>query len=614
MQLVPLGHIEYHCRVKRPGLRSMTRARRRYVGLLVAVTLLLGASTPALAQADWTTYRGDAARSGVDSSSVASLPFAPAWTSQRLAGDIFTQPLVYHGLVIVATEGNQVVALRESTGRVVWRRSTGIPVTWDSFPPGCPNVPPPVGITSTPVIDPATARVFVVADTWDGSHENSIRHELYAFNVSNGGAVRGFPVSVEPPDDVTQRAQELQRTALALDHGEIVVGYGGNGDCGTYHGWLVGASETGGPQHTFREPIPWVGIWAPGGPPVDSAGDIWMATGNGHYDTNPYGYQESVLKLSRNLRVLDHWAPPNWQSLDLGDLDLGTADPLLLPGDLVFQIGKSGIGYLLNAKALRGTGAPPAYQAPVCSGAAGPQSFGGAIYYGGVIYAACDDGLRALALNISARTFSPLWQGPPAAVGAPVVAGGLVWATSCSDFCPGTTLYGLGPKTGQVVVTQPTPPMEHFTTPSASDGKLLLATGQTVEAYTIAHPAPKCVLELRSNRVKIQAHAKKQTLASFGTVTLIAKCSQNARVTLSGLITELLGRTAKHGKERRRVTQLASAHARLAAYVARSLQMRVPASLVVGLQHHLREPGAFTLTATTAYGTTNVRVGASLRL
>jgi hypothetical protein len=38
-------------------------------------------------------------------------------------------------------------------------------------------------------------------------------------------------------------------------------------------------------------------------------------------------------------------------------------------------------------------------------------------------------------------------------------------------------------------VSQSAPAMAHFTTPTASDGKLFLATGQTVEAYTIANPA-----------------------------------------------------------------------------------------------------------------------------
>ena len=94
--------------------------------------------------------------------------------------------------------------------------------------------------------------------------------------------------------------------------------------------------------------------------------------------------------------------------------------------------------------------------------------------------------MRAVAVNTPAHSFSILWHGPTAAQGPPIVAGGLVWVTNYAA----ATLLGLNPQTGAVVVTQPTPAMEHFSIPSASDGKLFLATGQTVQAYTIANPAP----------------------------------------------------------------------------------------------------------------------------
>src|SRR6185437_6714476 len=111
-----------------------------------------------------------------------------------------------------------------------------------------------------------------------------------------------------------------------------------------------------------------------------------------------------------------------------------------------------------------------------------------AVYNAGIIYVTCSSGLRALALNSAGQTFAPVsgWQVTSAVNGPPMVAGGLVWATDWSNG----TLYGLNPQTGQPVVRQSTPSMAHFATPSASDGKLFLATGQTVEAYTIANPAP----------------------------------------------------------------------------------------------------------------------------
>jgi polyvinyl alcohol dehydrogenase (cytochrome) len=567
---------------------------------------MLMAWAPSWARADWPTYRGDAARSGVDSSSAGSLPFAPSWTSPDLGGAIWGQALVHDGLVIVATESDQVFALSESTGQVVWQAPAGTPVP-SSGPgphPPCGDISPTVGVTSTPVIDPVSNAVFVVADNLISG---TIVHQLYAFNLANGSAVAGFPVSVEPPGDVP--SDQLQRPGLALAGGQVIVGYGGNdGDCGTYHGWLVSIPETGGPLRSFEvdQSGSQGAIWGAGNaPPVDSAGDVWVATGNGN--SSSFDYQESVLKLDPSMNLLDHWAPSDWQSLDSSDADIGSGAPVLLPGGLVFEIGKQGLGYLLSAANLGGTGTPAPYQASVCSG-----SWGGGVYFSGVIYVTCSNGLHALSLNAPAGTFSPLagWQVPSSANGPPIVAGGLVWATDWNN----ARLYGLNPQTGQPVVSQSTPAMEHFTTPSASDGKLFLATGQTVEAYTIANPAspisvpvpapapipPSCTLRLRSHRVSIHHPKKpkhgKHAPPAFGTVGLVATCNQNSSVTLRGVVTEALGSRPRHGKARTKRVHLASVGGNVKAGVARTLQLRLTPALLRGLEHRIRESGAFTLT------------------
>jgi len=601
----------------------MVRTRRAVAFATVIVAMLVWAS--AGARADWITYRGDPGRSGIDSSSVGMLPFSPAWTSPNLGGAIWAQPLVHNGLVIVATESNQVFALRESTGQLVWQASTGTPVPSEQL--SCGDISPTVGVTSTPVIDPATNKVFVVADTLDGS---TILHKLFAFNLANGTPGPGFPVSVEPPGDVPK--DQLQRPGLALDNARIIIGYGGNdGDCGTYHGWLVSVPESGGPLQSFEvdQSGSQGAIWGAGNaPPIDSAGDVWVATGNGN--SSAYDFQESVLKLDVNMNLLDHWAPSDWQALDASDADIGSSEPVLLPNGLVFEIGKQGIGYLLSAASLRGTGGGSVYQASVCSG-----SWGGAIYYSGIIYVTCSDGLYALSLNAAAGTFSPLagWQVPTSANGPPIVAGGLVWATDWNDG----TLYGLNLHTGQPAVTQTSPRMEHFTTPSASDGKLFLATGQTVEAFTIANPvsppappappaspapptAPtRCVLRLHSNRVKI-LHPKrpkhsKHAPPAFGALTLIAQCDQSVRASLSGIVTELLGNRPKHGKRKTRTVHLATMRTTLVARAARPLQIRIAPSLLLALEHRIPEAGTFTLTATNGRGEAQATVRATkLRL
>jgi outer membrane protein assembly factor BamB len=397
---------------------------------------------------------------------------------------------VYGSRVYVATENDTVYALDSSTGAIVWQRHLATPVDAVQLCGG--DIDPTVGITSTPAIDPSTGRIYVVADTWDGSNFSSIAHEMYALNLSDGSVAVG-PVGVDPPGST--HGDQLQRTSLALDAGKVIIGYGGNdSDCGNYHGWLVAVPEGGGSLQTFEvDPSTSQGaIWASGNAPaIDASGKIWISTGNGSSGT--FGYQESVIKLDpTNLDVLDFWAPSNWSYLDQNDIDLGSTMPLLLPGALVFEIGKQGVGYLLSASGLGGKNAAPVYSRNVCNG-----SWGGGIYDNGVIYVSCSDGMYALKLDTTAKTFAPLagWNVNSNAVAPPIFAGGLVWSVGSSVSVDNGVLYALNPSTGATRFSADLNGFEHFATPSAAGGLLFIANDSgsgdyQVTAFRIANPPP----------------------------------------------------------------------------------------------------------------------------
>jgi hypothetical protein len=96
--------------------------------------------------------------------------------------------------------------------------------------------------------------------------------------------------------------------------------------------------------------------------------------------------------------------------------------------------------------------------------------------------------------------------------------------------------------------------------PAASDGKLFLATGQTVEAYTIANPAAasawpptssgaKCVLKRRTRRVKVhhpkrRKHNKHVRRPPTPPVALITSGDRAAQANLSAVVTERLAKRA----------------------------------------------------------------------
>lgn len=448
--------------------RGWLVTRRAWVLGAVATLLVLVFAAPAAADFPyWPTYKLDQFRTGVDPDFGPYVPPTLFWQSPALDGKVYAEPLVVGDRVYVATENDTVYALDARTGAIIWQNhlGTAVPATEQC----ASEIRPTLGITSTPVIDPWTGRIYVVADTWDGSNPATMTHEMFGLNLWDGSVAVG-PVNVEPPGDIPN--DQLQRESLALDDGKVIIGYGGNAtDCGFYHGWLAAAREDGRGPVKFFEATAAPGdeegaIWNGGNAPaIDARGNIWVATGNG----NPlvYDLQDSVVELDPNLNVIDWWAPAVWATYDANDLDLGSTAPLLLPHGLVFELGKAPEGYLLDASNLGGTGAPPLFEAPVHSG-----SRGGGVYYNGVVYVATFTGVYALQIDFANDTFAPLPGFTPALgpVTPPIVADGLVWSTSyVTDL-----LYGIDPTTGAVRFSANLGGFEHFQTPAATGGLLFI--------------------------------------------------------------------------------------------------------------------------------------------
>ena len=57
------------------------------------------------------------------------------------------------------------------------------------------------------------------------------------------------------------------------------------------------------------------GVWmGGGGPAADSAGNVYLSTGNGPFDGGPE-WGDSVLRVNRQLQVLDHFTPVDFNFL-----------------------------------------------------------------------------------------------------------------------------------------------------------------------------------------------------------------------------------------------------------------------------------------------------------
>jgi outer membrane protein assembly factor BamB len=422
-------------------------------GALPAATTANGAG------AAWATYHADGARSGVDTTSPPLGTPRVLWRSPVLDGDVYAEPLMVGGRVIVATEGDSLYSLDATTGAVVWHAHLGTPVARAELP--CGNIFP-LGITGTPVVDTAAQLVYAVAETAQG------HHTLAAVELA-GGRVR-WQRSVDPPgmDAIT----EQQRGALALASGRVYVPFGGLlGDCGGYHGWMVGVAADGsGPLLDFRVPSGReAGIWAAAGPVLDPSGDLLVATGNSESLTTFDG-GNAVIRLSPDLRQVDEWAPADWRVLNATDADVGSISPAPVGSGLLFQGGKSGRGYLLRAGHLGGVGGE-AFTAEVC-----PQgSYGGAAFSAPYLYVPCLVGMRALRIGPGA-SFSIAWTGP--ATGPPIVAGGAVWAVGFGR----STLFALDPASGAERARIEVGPTVHFATPASLGGLLVVGSGASIVA------------------------------------------------------------------------------------------------------------------------------------
>jgi outer membrane protein assembly factor BamB len=430
-------------------------------------TAIGGATTTALAPASsaggWATYHHDAARSGVADDQAAMGNVRKLWQSPTLDGDVYAQPLVLGQRVLAATEANSVYAFDAASGHQAWRAQLGQAVSGGSLP--CGNIDPS-GITGTPVADPTTSTLYVVAFLAQGTH-----HELFALD-SGTGAVR-WHRPVDPPG-LAGRVEQA-RGALNLVGGRVVIPYGGlYGDCGSYKGAVVSVAADGqGATTSYVVPTSReAGIWHPGGPAADAAGDLWVSTGNSA-SSGAFDYGNAVIRLSPQLQARDYFAPRDWARLNSGDVDLGSIGPALVGLDRVVAAGKAGLAYLLDRAHLGNIGGSiTSIQA--CAGGA----YGTAAVLRGMVYLPCTDGL--VALNTDGDRLVQAWRRNGQA-GPPIVAAGAVW-----DLDGSGRLVALDPTSGQQrFTTQVGNPASRFVSMSAANGRLFVAPGNTLTAFAL---------------------------------------------------------------------------------------------------------------------------------
>jgi hypothetical protein len=380
--------------------RSLTGIRFAGIGLAgiagILILLLASASTVA-AQTAVTTYHYDTNRTGWNSSetlltpaNVSSSSFA-LQTAVKLDDQVDAQPLLVPGVnitagshqgiytvVYVVTENDTVYAIDANAGTILLSQNLGKPVTW---PLGCNNNGPNVGITSTPVIDTSSNTLYLIAYTQDSTGPAYRLHALDLGSLTDKMTPQVVTASHTLSDGSTfnfNATYQRQRPGLLEANGNIYAGFGSFCDyaANLSRGWLLGwnssslaplsANQVNDTQANSPDNFFLSSIWMSGyALAADDSGNVVFVTGNSDYSGNTYdgvtNIQESVIKVSPNLtNVVDLFTPSNQGSLDQSDADFGSGGVLVLPDQpgktphLAVAAGKVGSMFLMNEDHLGG--------------------------------------------------------------------------------------------------------------------------------------------------------------------------------------------------------------------------------------------------------------------
>jgi hypothetical protein len=332
------------------------------------------------------TYHNDTARTGqnlqeyaLTTATVNSSTFGVLF-SCPVDGYVYATPLYVanfniggqtRNVVFVATEHDSVYAFDADSSSCVqlWHTSF-LSSRVTTVPPADTGEPtdiiPEIGITSTPVIDPSTNTIYVVAKTKEtvgsgcSSGNPCYFHRLHALDMTTGAEKFGGPVTLLSVPDFVPLIQ-LQRPALLLNNGTVYIAFGSHGDANVYQGWVMAYNAT-----TLAQQWAWHstdpsgnnegGIWGAGnGPALDASGNIYVETANGVFD-GINNFSDSVVKLSPAGIMLDFFTPFDQAIMAQNDVDLGSSGPIILPDavgsaanpHVMIITGKVGVVYLLD--------------------------------------------------------------------------------------------------------------------------------------------------------------------------------------------------------------------------------------------------------------------------
>ena len=494
------------------------------------------------------TYHNDNARDGLNAQETTLTPKNVTSTQfgkvgfLGVDGLVDAQPLYVgslsiggtsHNVLYVATEHDSVYAFDADSGAVLWQVSLLGAGETTSDDRGCGQVTPEIGVTATPVIDPAAGAhgtLFVVAMSKNGG---TYFQRLHALDLTTGADLTApatvqaqFPGTGDNSSGgfvVFDPAQYKERPGLLLLNGSIYTFWSSHCDDRPYTGWIMAYDEAHLGQTRVLNVVPngnSASIWASGaGPAADASGNIYFLTGNGTFETtldvngfpDKGDFGNAVVKLSTggsSLSVADYFTMSNTTTESNKDEDLGSGGTLLLPDvkdsggtthHLAVGAGKDQAIYVVDRDNL-GKFNPTSDQIwqEIPNGLGGaefgmPAYFNGTVYYGAV-----GDVLRAFNVvnaklaPASASSHSFGYPGATPSISANGASNGIVWVAENGNTAglyayDATDLSHELYDSNQAGSRDQFGPGNKFITPTIANGKVYVGTPTGVAVFGLLH-------------------------------------------------------------------------------------------------------------------------------
>ena len=498
---------------------------------------------------DVVTYKNDLARTGqnltesvLTPSNVNSASFGLLHTLP-VDGKVDATPLYLsalgvqgatHNVVFAATESDSVYAFDADSGVQLWHVSllgAGETVV-NQLPGGCQQVAPTIGITATPVIDRGAGAhgiIYVVAMSVANA-SGTYHQRLHALDVTSGAELLGGPVEITATYPTLGGSTSFdplhyeERAALLLVNGTVYTSWTSHCDEQPYTGWVI-AFDAGtlartavlnvAPNSVGMGPAIWMGG---GGPAADAAGNIYLLTANGVFETtldangfpDQGDYGNSFLKLSTaggSLTVSDYFTMYNEVDESNRDADLGSGGIMLLPDltdsggtvrHLAVGAGKDTNLYVTDRDSLGRFNSTGNQIWQELSGALTPGIWSTPAYFNGTVYYGPNGGaLRSFAVTAARLSSTPasstaasfVYPGTSPAVSANGTSNGILWAHQ--NTAPAVLhAYDAGNLAHELYNSSQAPngrdefgPGNKFITPVIADGKVFVGTQSGVAVF-----------------------------------------------------------------------------------------------------------------------------------